>query len=283
MIERMMTAGLRGGVGTLGRMMPNATARWFERQAMRPRPVPQLDLQPPTAYRSDSRVPFDGGSLAVSEWGAGPTVLLVHGWGGRSKSFWRMVDPLVDSGFRVVAFDLPAHGDSDGVRTNMPECARALDGLARTVGPLHAVVAHSFGSPTSALAATRGLEFLRWVMLGPPLSVGDLLRQTAGHIGVPSRVVDLMEASFVERLGYTWRELDTDRLVAELDVPLLVVHDESDRVMPWSHGAAIARAAPNGQLVTTAGLGHRAVLADEHVVQRVVAFVAEREVAAATA
>src|SRR5205823_2922525 len=38
-------------------------------------------------------------------WGAGPTVLLVHGWEGRGSQLGAFVEPLVRAGLSVVAFD----------------------------------------------------------------------------------------------------------------------------------------------------------------------------------
>ena len=49
---------------------------------------------------------------------------------------------------------------------------------------------------------------------------------------------------------------------------LHVVHDEDDKVVPWSHGVAVAKAAPRSSLRTTAGLGHRDLLTDPSVRRR---------------
>ena len=58
------------------------------------------------------RLPFDGGKLAVTTWGEdGPAVLLMHGWGGARAQMTGFVIPLLDAGYRVVAFDQPAHGE----------------------------------------------------------------------------------------------------------------------------------------------------------------------------
>lgn len=80
---------------------------------------------------------------------------------------------------------------------------------------------------------------------------------------------------FARRMGITWEEVRTDRLVFGMPVPVLVMHDEDDRKIPWSHGAAVARGAPHGTLHTTTGLGHRDVLTEPAVVGEVVAFIAE--------
>jgi pimeloyl-ACP methyl ester carboxylesterase len=269
---------LRGAVRAFGVMAPESAARWFERQVSTPRPAPQLGLAVPRTPGESFRVPFTSGELALTRWrGAGETVLLVHGWGGTSKSLWALVDPLVAAGFSPIALDLPAHGDSPGRRTTMPDCAEAVLRACRDLGPLHAAVSHSFGAPVTALAARRGLALRRLVMVAPLRSVHGALDAVARDIGVPPRVFSRMSESVAARFRLDWAELDTDRMAARLDVPLLVVHDEADPVSPWSHGAAIARGSRRGTLFTTAGLGHRAVLADRRVVERIVGFVLERE------
>ena len=49
------------------------------------------------------QLPVDGGELAVTTWGdGGPTVLLMHGWGGARAQMTGFVDPLLSAGYRVV-------------------------------------------------------------------------------------------------------------------------------------------------------------------------------------
>ena len=61
-------------------------------------------------------------------------------------------------------------------------------------------------------------------------------------------------------------------MVRGLDVPLLVVHDRDDRMVPWTHGAAIAEAATHGQIFSTTGLGHKGIKNEPEVVRHVVDF-----------
>lgn len=270
MIKRLV----RGGFQLFGRVAPNRAAAWLERRVSKPTQMKQLPLDQPRTPGSSTRFPFDDTELVLTEWGEGPTVLLVHGWGSETRSFYQLVDPLVATGLRVVAVDLPAHGGSGGRRTNMLRCADALLRVGAALGPLHTVIAHSFGGPTAALAAHKGLALERLVMVAPMLSVEKSLLMTARANGLPDAVFGRMATGFAERLRFDWAELATDYLVSRLEVPLLVVHDEGDRVTPWSQGAAVARAAPRGRLLTTAGLGHRAVLADRRIVEQIVDFVA---------
>jgi pimeloyl-ACP methyl ester carboxylesterase len=54
-----------------------------------------------------------------------------------------------------------------------------------------------------------------------------------------------------------------------LAVPTLVVHDEGDRVSPLAVGRRLNDAIQGAQFLTTRGLGHRRVLADEAVAHSV--------------
>lgn len=66
--------------------------------------------------------------LPVTVWGeAGrPLVLLMHGWGGHRGQLTGFVAPLMKAGFRVVAFDAPAHGDAPGKQANGFQMAAAM-------------------------------------------------------------------------------------------------------------------------------------------------------------
>src|SRR5262245_12337611 len=78
------------------------------------------------------RLRYEGGELAVTTRGSnGPAVLLMHGWGGSRAQMTGFVDPLLFAGYRVVAYDQPAHGDSTGKITNLLEIAPTLDLIAK--------------------------------------------------------------------------------------------------------------------------------------------------------
>jgi len=69
--------------------------------------------------------------LAYRELGAGPPVLLLHGWPTSSYLWRRVLGPLARR-HRVVALDLPGFGGSDkptGVRYSFGFFERAIDGF----------------------------------------------------------------------------------------------------------------------------------------------------------
>ena len=56
-------------------------------------------------------------------------------------------------------------------------------------------------------------------------------------------------------------------------MPLLVIHDELDKVAAYTDGVKIADAAPDGSLISTNGLGHRGVLTDPAVIKESIEFI----------
>ena len=118
------------------------------------------------------RIPYRGGSLAAWSWhleaGAGPTVFLLHGWAGRAGQMAHFVAPLLERGGSVIAFDGPAHGLSDGREASMVHFRDALLHVVATHGPGHAIIAHSMGCASTALALDAGMQTERIVMIGAP-------------------------------------------------------------------------------------------------------------------
>jgi pimeloyl-ACP methyl ester carboxylesterase len=90
-----------------------------------------------------------------------------------------------------------------------------------------------------------------------------------------------MLARIEERYGVNLADLDVRPDAARLVGPVLVLHDADDRVVPFVDGAAIAKLAPRGRLVTTRGLGHNRILRAPEVLDEVLSFLTEGERASA--
>lgn len=226
-------------------------------------------------------------SVAARVWGSGRPVVLLHGWGGRGSQLAAFVDPLVAAGFSVIALDAPGHGESGGRQSSIPAFAAALAAMARVRGPLAGVVAHSLGASATAFAVARGLVVPRAVFVGAPSDPPAWARAFARRFSLSARVVRLWRERAERRLGFRWDELDVAAAGRGRQVPLLVVHDREDHDVAWEEGARIAEAWPGARLLTTTGLGHRAILRDASVVRAAVAFLSggsePRQVRCATA
>jgi pimeloyl-ACP methyl ester carboxylesterase len=214
--------------------------------------------------------------VAAWRWGIGPTVLLVHGWEGRGSQLGALVQPLVAAGLSVVAFDAPAHGDSPGSRLYLTDHADAIADVVGAIGPVHAIVAHSFGAAAVLLAHARhGVDAPRNVMLAPNVLIDDAVAKFARAVALDERDRTSFENHLVRASGVPVDALSVERLAGPRDTALLVVHDREDREVAVKHGDRLAATWPNAQLVLTNGLGHRRILRDDRVIANVVGFVRE--------
>lgn len=256
------------------RVAPGAVERRAARAFGRP-----LPLLPPRAPEVPGlvgrRFDLDGAGerLAVWEWGgAGPTVLLVHGWNGQAAQMSGFVTPLVARGYYVVAFDQPAHGLSSGAYADLLDLAQAVAAVGHKVGPVHAVIAHSLGATAAALAIARGLPVERAVLLAPPAEPRHFMRAFAARLGLSPARTDGMIAHLGRQLGDLDR-LDLPKLAPAIGARALILHDPTDREVPFAHGQAIAAAWPGARLEPVRGLGHRRLLSDRRVIERAVELV----------
>jgi pimeloyl-ACP methyl ester carboxylesterase len=243
---------------------------------------PRHPADPETGLPSRRFTVEVGGDQVVGwDWGRGPTVILTHGWSGHSGQMAAFVAPLVRAGYRVVAFDHPAHGQSGGRRATYFTLTEALASVAREIGPVEAIVAHSLGATATILALHRGLSAERVVLVAPPAESPMFARAFGRAIGLSEPRVEGLVDRIRVAAGGTFDALDSPRLAAQLRAPVLVLHDPEDPDVPFSHGATIASAWPGGRIEGVSGLGHHRLLRDAAVVERVVAFLGEPRAASA--
>lgn len=265
-------------------LFPELAGAWAERMFLTP--PRSADAAASALDLIDARssfVPHKGRAIASWRWGSrdAPAVLLAHGWGGYAAQMRAFVFPLLSAGFRVVAYDQPAHGISEGRLTGLPDFADVLAEVAAYHGDVAAVVGHSLGAAAAALALAHGKARVGTVVLvSPPADMVGYSRRFARWHWMPEAVRHAMQAAIEERYGVLWESLDVSRLAARAasraKTRALVIHDRDDRAVPWTQGAQIARHWPGARLLSTDGLGHRRILENERVTRAAADFVSGR-------
>jgi pimeloyl-ACP methyl ester carboxylesterase len=267
-------------------LLPEHAAALAERLFLTP-PAPRL---PQSTFfdfldAHSSYVEYRGRNLATWRWGPrdAPAVLLAHGWGGYAAQMRGFVPRLLAEGFRVIAYDQPAHGLSEGRLTGLPDFAGALAAVAGHHGNVRHVIAHSLGGVGTAIALSRGLALESTVLVSPPSDLVGFSRQFARWYWMPEALRRAMQAAIEERFGLRWFELEIPRLAPRLKTPALVIHDRGDGMVPWTQGAALARAWPGARLLSTTGLGHGRILESDVALRAAADFIAGRSEVASPA
>jgi alpha-beta hydrolase superfamily lysophospholipase len=227
------------------------------------RPGAEDDVFHATARQLRLRTPYGG--VQAYEWnGSGPTVLIVHGWISHSGRFASLIDALRQLGFRVIAFDAPAHGRSGGRRADLVAFRTAIETAAAELGPVHAVVAHSFGALSTAswLSATPLPTLKGAVLIGLMRDLGYLLDSFVTVLQLRPDVTARLRALLVRRYGAEPEQFSARALAAHIRVPVLLVHGEEDELVPSAHAGEIAEQLIDGRVVIVPGQHHSQPLRD---------------------
>ena len=280
---RLYLAGTRAMFKLLGGIAPGVAGKLALRFFMTPPhfPTPRREQ----ALRDAAQTRFQdisGRRIAIRSWGHGPVVLLSHGWGGRGSQFFSFIQPLVDSGFRVVAFDAPAHGDSSGKRTNMLDVSGVVAAVAEQEGPIYALIGHSFGCGTSLLAIDRlGVAPEKLVLIACFADILWTVRQFGAAYALNEASLAAMRDEGEKRYGnaygqpWRWPELSPDNTIKSVTGDILLIHDHDDHEVPWSHAEQLKQIAPRAELFGTKRLGHRKILMSKKAVAECVRFLNE--------
>lgn len=218
------------------------------------------------------------GELQLYEWpGAGPAVLVLHGWISHAARLRETIEILCGRGLRVVTFDAPAHGRSPGRRLDLPMYREAMAAVAAACGPIGAVVAHSFGALTAlSWLAERpaGSNLRAAVLVGVPHDAGYLLDAFASAMGLEAAVLTRLRGLFRARYGDDPEGFSAARLAQQLRVPLLLVHGGADEFVPAAHSAAVAQSVAGARLHVAPGLLHSGPLRDPATLELMADFIA---------
>lgn len=220
-----------------------------------------------------------GIDVSTYEWGRGPrTVLLLHGWRGRASQFAPLVRELVAEGFRVLAFDAPAHGTSGGGRTDVRDWVDAAEQLHAARGPFAAIVGHSFGAFAALTIARSTVPADAVVAIAGAAGPDAFVAEFAKELGLDPATIARLSERFRRRLDLDQATISARYDAARHPLPartaLMVIHDRDDRRMPDSDSLRLHAAhGERSRLLRTEGLGHTRVLSADATLDAVVALV----------
>ena len=161
------------------------------------------------------------GRIKIHSWGeSGPRVLLVHGWESRAFTFATMVPALLERGFRVVAIDGPAHGESSGSSTNLVEFAQVIQTVIdhyELAGGISHIIAHSFGAAavTYQFSGRSSDKLVSLVLISMPTQIKQVFQSFAQVLRLSDRVLDRMVSVIHQRTGVSIDKLDLGHRLGE--------------------------------------------------------------------
>ena len=261
---------------TVGRWNPDWAAWMAYPLIIRPRRSPTPDRERPLLAAARSiTLPGKEDGLAGYAWGpkGAPTVVLVHGWSGRAGQLTGFVGPLVDAGYRVVAFDFAGHGQSAGRTTNLREMVTAVRRVVEREAGAVAVVGYSLGGLAALHAVSEGARAEKLVLIGSPSCVETVTDSFSDLLGLGSSVRHRLERLLERRVGVPLAAFDSLAAKWRVKVPALVVHDCDDGNVPLAEAERLTAGWPSARLHLTDGLGHTRVLQDDRLIAKITDFI----------
>ena len=207
-----------------------------------------------------TKVNIDGYEGTVYKIGKGAkSVLFLHGWRSHSARWSTVVGSIDLDEFTCYALDAPAHGRSAGDSLQLEIYRKFVINTIADAHGLHAIVAHSLGGLVTAYAYLLDPKIAvdRFIITGAPSGMDAIY-------GFFKQIVQLNAAVMKNMDNYINAnvtkipslEIRLDSFFKQVDKPILVIHDEDDRICPIEPIKKGADKNQNIETYFTNGLGH---------------------------
>jgi alpha-beta hydrolase superfamily lysophospholipase len=202
------------------------------------------------------------------------TILICHGFDSYSYRFEQYIPEFLKENCRVLAFDAPAHGISDGKRFTVLLYKKMLLEVEKQFGPFYGIMAHSL----ACLAVTLAMEEwqqpqVKLALIAPATETSRAINQFFTMFPVDPKTYHSF-IQLLENLGgkpVSWYSMT--RTTQVLPNPVLWLHDTEDRVCPFEDTLPIRELKlPNVHFVETTGLGHSKIYRAIDIQKRIVNF-----------
>ena len=232
-------------------------------------------------------VAIEGANIAYEEIGSGKSIVFVHG-ACENSAFWNHQKILSDR-FRIVALDLPGHGNSSPLNSEVDikfYSDLVSDFVTKTCPEKAVLVGHSMGGAIALLNAiehSRNLKGVVLVSTGAKLGVLPSIRE-----GLRARFEETVKSVVGPRQFSSRTNLDTIRFVTNeilkcnnlvatadyeacngfdvrqklqsISMPVLILAGEEDKMTPVTWSAYMKENIPNSKLVILRDASHLPML-----------------------
>ncbi|MCY9854260.1 alpha/beta hydrolase [Vibrio mediterranei] len=200
------------------------------------------------------------GMLKTYRLGTGPVWILTHGWSGTASQFFPLMEHIASRGFTALAYDHPAHGESEGAFGHIPAFVGGLEGLLDNEDDVAGLVGHSMGTASAIECKHAKLHDKPLLLIAPVLDYLDNLFGSVARSGYSMRLFEAVVDDIQTQYQYPLQTIDPYNKLALRNAPTIIVHDEKDRFTKYSVSKKAAQEMVNVELVTTHGQGHGRVM-----------------------
>jgi alpha-beta hydrolase superfamily lysophospholipase len=165
-------------IGFMWRWVAGLTRRYLFNQFFSPDRYPLSAAQRRILEKGERfSIQVNEKTVKCWKWGSGPAILFAHGWNGRGIHFHHFFERLLTNGYSAIAFDAPAHGESEGRTTNYFELTDTVRAILRSNygANINGAVAHSLGGAAVINAWAKEGCALKMVLIAPALKLKECM------------------------------------------------------------------------------------------------------------
>ena len=214
--------------------------------------------------------------LQCYTWGKGDkTVLLVHGWDARAIDFYKMIPVLVENGYKVIAFDGPGHGNSEGERSNLVDFKELMyKMIKKKIGVPYAIIGHSMGGGAATyLLMDYDIAVKRLVTIAIQTISKRFFDRLFETMKVPVKMQRIFYKSMAEEFGEPIEKYNLiERKEPIKAEKILMVYDEDEDVVPYSDIRDFMAKRPEIKSLNMRGVGHYSIIKNKQVIEAIVQF-----------
>ncbi|WP_194851692.1 alpha/beta hydrolase [Nonlabens antarcticus] len=221
----------------------------------------------------------DGYEATIYKIGTGPkNLLFLHGWKSHSARWAPIVELLDLEKYTCYAIDAPAHGRSAGDSIHLEIYRKFVVQTIESAGDIHAIVGHSLGALVINYLYLDNPKVAvnKFIITGAPMGMEQIYFFFQRIVGVNPQVMENLDryvSANITRIPA--REIKLDSFFENVKKPVLVIHDEDDKVCDIVPIKESTHGKSNIETFFTQGLGHD--LASDAVYKRMVCFMEEED------
>ncbi|KOO03214.1 alpha/beta fold hydrolase [Vibrio nereis] len=205
------------------------------------------------------------GVLKTYQLGSGPVWVLTHGWSGSASQFYPLMEHIASKGFTALAYDHPAHGQSEGVYGHIPAFVLGLEAILDSVDDVAGLVGHSMGTASAVECHHQKLVGKPMLLIAPVLDYLDNLFGSVARSGYSMRLFNAVVEKVEEQYHYPLQSIDPFNKLKLREGETIIVHDQDDKFTRFSVSEKAAQEMENVSLVATQGQGHGRVMKCQQV------------------
>jgi pimeloyl-ACP methyl ester carboxylesterase len=173
---------------------------------------------------------------------------------------------LLAQGFEVVLFDVPAHGEAIGARTDPAEVRDVIRKIAQQLRPIHAIICHSLGGVWALCAWNDDCRAKTVISIASPSTHKFLVEKFVQLYQFGSEITEGIVKELESRFGETvWIDFSPSEIVKRIGVPGLIIHGKNDDYVPPAHAEQLRSNWNNATLEIVEGVSHFDVVGSSRV------------------